>query len=126
MVAGMRSTRQALLGDTVVHWPPAKWTAPPPAPPAPATSAGSGSGAAATLTASSPAASAAAPASPGTAPSALPPALPGFVLMKPMLYATLYPLDAGDFDDLRKGVSKLAINDATVRGDRHEEEEEAG
>jgi translation elongation factor EF-4 len=35
--------------------------------------------------------------------------------MKPMLYATLYPLDSGDFDDLRKGVAKLAINDATVR-----------
>ena len=117
MVAGMRSTRQALLGDTVVHWPPAKWAPPPAA----SLSAAGGRGSAATLTAADAAAlaAAAAAASPAASSShhALPPALPGFVLMKPMLYATLYPLDSGDFDDLRKGVAKLAINDATVRSE---------
>ena len=52
---------------------------------------------------------------PPALPGKLPPALPGFVQAKPMLFATLYPLDSGDFDELRKGVSKLVLNDASVR-----------
>jgi translation elongation factor EF-4 len=31
-----------------------------------------------------------------------------------MLFATLYPLDSGDFDELRGAVEKLALNDASV------------
>jgi len=93
MVAGMRSTKQALLGDTVTHWPPR----------AQAVLAAEVAAAAASAAAPHAADSSAPPSSTslGSA-AALPAALPGFVRLKPMLFATLYPLDSGDFDTLRQ------------------------
>ena len=75
MVAGMRSVRQALLGDTVVHWPPR------------GSAAGSAAGTAAGC--------AAANSGEGKREEkkVLPPALSGFLATRPMLFASLYPLD---------------------------------
>lgn len=71
MVSGMRSTRQALLGDTVVL-----------------TSAGSAAG--------------------------IPPPLPGYEPARPMLYASMFPVDSGNFNSLKTAVDKLTLNDSSV------------
>jgi GTP-binding protein LepA len=40
--------------------------------------------------------------------------LPGFKPAKPMVFAGIYPDDAGDFDKLREAVEKLCLTDASV------------
>lgn len=67
LIAGMKSTKQALVGDTFV--------------------------------------SAASPALP----------LPGFAPSKPMVFASLYPLDTSDFAALVTAVDRLTLNDASVQ-----------
>ena len=97
MCAGMRSTRQALLGDTITHWPPRtrhflerKQIQ---------NIASGESNRCSDVNQASP---------------TLPPALSGFSVSKPMLFATLYPFDTGDFDELRGAVEKLVLNDCSV------------
>lgn len=41
-------------------------------------------------------------------------ALPGYQPPKPMVFASLYPIDADDFDMFKEGLEKLALNDAAL------------
>ena len=40
-------------------------------------------------------------------------ALPGFKPSVPVVFCGLFPVDSGEFDDLRRGIEKLALNDAS-------------
>lgn len=40
--------------------------------------------------------------------------LPGYQPPKPMVFASLYPIDADDFDEFKDGLEKLALNDAAL------------
>ena len=40
-------------------------------------------------------------------------ALPGFKPSVPVVFCGLFPVESGDFDDLRRGIEKLALNDAS-------------
>jgi GTP-binding protein LepA len=41
-------------------------------------------------------------------------ALPGYREAKPMVFASLFPVNADDFDNLKKALEKLALNDASL------------
>lgn len=40
---------------------------------------------------------------------------PGFEVSKCMVYAGVYPTDPTDFDDLKKAIQKLQLNDASIK-----------
>jgi elongation factor 4 len=43
-----------------------------------------------------------------------PPPLPGFAPSKPMVFASIFPVDTSDFEELRSAVERLSLTDASV------------
>ena len=41
-------------------------------------------------------------------------ALPGFREVKPVVFSSIYPMDAADYDELKEGIEKLKLNDASL------------
>lgn len=39
---------------------------------------------------------------------------PGFKVVKPTVYAGLYPMDAAEYEDLKQALERLSLNDASV------------
>jgi len=52
------------------------------------------------------------PANPISAP------LPGFREVKPVVFSSIYPMDAADYNDLKDGIEKLKLNDASLVYDK--------
>ncbi|MEI6876119.1 MAG: translation elongation factor 4 [Spirochaetota bacterium] len=44
--------------------------------------------------------------------------LPGFREVKPVVFSSIYPMDAADYDDLKEGMEKLKLNDASLIYDK--------
>jgi GTP-binding protein LepA len=41
-------------------------------------------------------------------------ALPGFREVKPVVFSSIYPMDAAEYDELKEGIEKLKLNDASL------------